>query len=702
MDFAGGRYKVIRELGRGGQKIVYLVEDTALEREAALSLMAGDALSATEAERLRREAQALAQMGAHPHVVTVYDLGEDGGRPFIVSEFVAGGDLAELIERGPLSIARALAITRDLLAALEAIERRGIVHRDLKPQNVWIDAAGAVKLGDFGLALSSHRDRLSISGAISGTPAYVAPEQLEGKEVDGRADLYALGCVLYELLTGRPPFIGPIAAVLSQHLHAEPTPPSRLNADVEPELERFVLALLRKNAADRPASAEAARAMLDGVTPTESLPPTSKEHAAPPSGALREAASSRSRSRAVLALIGVGGVIAWVALHRAPETAPGVPRIAIIAAKERSASVSATVAWALTARVIEEFDRYKEFRPVSPAGVLAAQIELLGDALSVADEAEVVTLARRLGAETVGALAIARAGGDAFTVAIHVYQAREPASGTSSPRERIQASDLDGDGPARVASRLVAALTRHTGLARLTDEIGVAARPMRFDAYQFYVQAQQYCLSFRFEHCEVSIKKALAIDPDNALYHSILMCALSYQGGRDAEATAAGARAAELAPRVTSRHERMLLEQDDLWMTAERARGAGDRGRMRAVAERAMAIDRELMADGDPWGFLYGAAVAQYFLEDREQARDLYHQARDRSPSFYGPYFEEAKLLRGDGTDVARAGQAAALIWTFIDCFPRSDLQATARTDAERLGLPRPSAPPRCPVTKSV
>src|SRR5215813_1219840 len=208
-SLASGRYRVLRVLGEGAQKLVLLVEDTVLGRECALSLVRADRLEPSGLDRFRREAQAIARLGAHPHVVTIYDLGEDQGRPYIACEYLSGGDLRTTMREsgGSLPLARALALARDLCRALVFAHGQGLVHRDVKPENVWLSADGTAKLGDFGLALTVDRSRLSVPGAVVGTASYLAPEQAQGQPVDARIDLYALGCVLYELLTGRPPFL---------------------------------------------------------------------------------------------------------------------------------------------------------------------------------------------------------------------------------------------------------------------------------------------------------------------------------------------------------------------------------------------------------------------------------------------------------------------------------------------------------------
>ena len=212
----------------------------------------------------------MAQLGAQPHIVTVFDIGDEEGRPYIVCEYVSGGDLRQELSHaaGPLPLHRAVAIAMDVCRALVVVHRRGIVHRDIKPANIWLTEDGSAKLGDFGVALAADRSRLTMAGTVTGTAAYMAPEQALGAEVDARSDLYSLGCVLYEMACGRPPFAGddPLA-VISQHVNVAPSPPSQHNEDVPQELEGLILKLLAKAKEERPSSAEETLAELERVAP---------------------------------------------------------------------------------------------------------------------------------------------------------------------------------------------------------------------------------------------------------------------------------------------------------------------------------------------------------------------------------------------------------------------------------------------------
>jgi serine/threonine protein kinase len=230
-----GPYKVIEEIGRGGMGVVYLAEDTRLGRQVALkALPSAMAMQPELRQRLRREARAAATI-SHPCVAVVYALEEVGDHLFIASEYVRGETLRTEIARGPMLPDRARGIAADIARALAAAHDAGVIHRDLKPENVLIKPDGGVKVVDFGIAQieGPEATRLTRAGAMLGTPAYMAPEQLLGASVDGRADIYAWGVVLSEMLVGRHPLqghsgkrstvSGPFATIISRCLQPDPT-----------------------------------------------------------------------------------------------------------------------------------------------------------------------------------------------------------------------------------------------------------------------------------------------------------------------------------------------------------------------------------------------------------------------------------------------------------------------------------------------
>ncbi len=264
------RYRVDAELGRGGMGVVYCAHDLLLDRDVALKQVRETALNEQGKARLLREAQSAAALN-HPNIVDIYDVGQSNGAPFLVMELVSG----ETLDRMKLTLPQILVVASQICAALEHAHAHGIVHRDLKPENIIIltgvgdPPALSAKLTDFGLA-RSNASRLSAEGGIAGTVFYIAPEQALGQAVDGRADLYSLGVILYELITGRLPFTGddPLA-IVSQHIHASPVPPRTNRPDIPPALEAIVLRLLSKDPADRFPSAHEVDLALGKIAANE-------------------------------------------------------------------------------------------------------------------------------------------------------------------------------------------------------------------------------------------------------------------------------------------------------------------------------------------------------------------------------------------------------------------------------------------------
>jgi eukaryotic-like serine/threonine-protein kinase len=274
-----GRYQVIEELGTGGMGRVYKVHDTKIGEKIALKLLRPEAILDRKAlERFSNELK-LARKIRHKNVCQMFDLGEAEGTRYITMEYVRGEDLRQLIRKvGRLSPGQAVAVARQVCEGLSEAHKLGVVHRDLKPQNIMLDEDGNARIMDFGIARSLGGKGITGAGAFIGTPEYMSPEQVEGKDVDERSDLYSLGVILYEMVTGRPPFDGETAlSIAHQHKYEAPENPQKLAAEIPDSLARLILKCLEKDKTERYESARSLQQDLalieEGLpAPEKSLP----------------------------------------------------------------------------------------------------------------------------------------------------------------------------------------------------------------------------------------------------------------------------------------------------------------------------------------------------------------------------------------------------------------------------------------------
>ncbi len=293
-----GQYRVLRVLGAGGMGVVFQAEDPRLQRLIALkAMLPGLAASDSAKQRFLREARAAAAL-KHDHIVTIHQVDEDRGVPFLAMEFLEGEPLDDRLKReGKLPLTEVLRIGREIAEGLAAAHERGLIHRDIKPANVWLEGKkGRVKILDFGLARAATGEaHLTQSGAIVGTPAYMAPEQAQGKNLDPRADLFSLGCVLYRTATGEAPFRGAdMISTLMAVATENPAPPVSLNVEMPAELSDLIMQLLAKKPEDRPESAQALAEILERMA--HETPPRAAK-----AGAQQPGAGRRGRRFAIAA-----------------------------------------------------------------------------------------------------------------------------------------------------------------------------------------------------------------------------------------------------------------------------------------------------------------------------------------------------------------------------------------------------------------
>ena len=381
----GGRYELGPRIGSGGMADVFRGTDVRLGRDVAVKVLRADlARDPSFQARFRREAQAAASLNAST-IVPVFDTGtDDSGVPYIVMEFIDGRTLREVLtEEGRLLPQRALEVTADVCAALEAAHAAGIVHRDIKPGNVMLNRAGDVKVMDFGIArAAADSSAMTQTAAVIGTAAYLSPEQARGEHVDARSDLYSTGCLLYELITGGPPFTGdsPVA-VAYQHVREDPTPPSAYDETLSTEVDAVVLKAMAKNPANRYQSAGEMREDLLRAAAGEPVHATPVLESVPvlaPAAVSAAAYEQRDRSAArgvaygLFGLLLVGIVVGIALLVRGLlGTDSGlVPAPELIGLSQREAVAAIDAAGLTVGDITERFDE-EPFGTVleqSPAG----------------------------------------------------------------------------------------------------------------------------------------------------------------------------------------------------------------------------------------------------------------------------------------------------------------------------------------------
>ncbi len=524
-----GRYEIIEELGTGGMGRVYRAQDTKLNEEVALKLIKPEiAADKRTVERFHNEIKIARKIG-HKNVCRTYDLHEEGRTLYLTMEYVRGEDLKSLIHRTKtLSTKTALAITRQIAEGLGEAHKLGIVHRDLKPGNIMIDKDGQAKIMDFGVARAMREKGISGAGAIIGTPEYMSPEQVEGKEADPRTDIYALGIILFEMLMGQVPFEGETAFSIAAKQKSEPPPiPRKLAPQIPESLNKLILRCLEKDPVNRYQTAEELRTDLEkveqGLPTTERLPPkqksiTSKEITVKftPKKLLIPAAG--------LIVLAIIAILFWhPSPHKPPVISSGKPSLAVLPFENHSGDSSLEylrdafpdlLFSGLSSSKYLKVLRQDEVNDALKKLNLAEGKNLTSDNIKkIAQEAEVSSLLKA---------SFVKAGENLIITAALVSGQTGETQATLSTKaqsiENILGGGLDGL-VKEIKQRLN--LTQEQLATDIDVEIGnvMTRNP---EALKYYVEGEKFHLDMKYGEAIVSLKKAVELDPEFAMAYRVL------------------------------------------------------------------------------------------------------------------------------------------------------------------------------------
>ncbi len=526
------RYQIIEELGHGGMGKVYKVFDTEIQAKMALKLIKPEvSADKTTIERFRNELK-IARDISHKNICRMYDLGKEAGNYFITMEYVSGEDLKSFIRRSrQLVVGTAIFIAKQVCEGLAEAHRLGVVHRDLKPGNIMIDKEGNAKIMDFGIARSISAKGITGAGVMIGTPEYMSPEQVEGKEVDQRSDIYSLGIILYEMMTGQVPFEGDTPFTIGVKQKSEiPKDPRELNAQIPQDLSRLILRCLEKDKEKRYQSADELRTDLERIErgiPTGERPIPKRKTATAKPITLTISRKKLFVPVSVFIVLVIAGVILWRVLPSkklAPlPSASGKPSLAVLPFENYSGDASLEN-WRygfpeLLITGLSSSKYLKVLRQDEVNGVLKKLNLTEGKALTsdnikkIAQEAEVSSLLKS---------SFVKAGGNfIITAALVSGQTGETQATLSMKAQSIE--NILGGGLDGLVKEIKQGLniTQEQMASDIDVEIGkvMTRNP---EALKYYVEGERFHLDFKYDEAIVSLKKAVELDPEFAMAYRLL------------------------------------------------------------------------------------------------------------------------------------------------------------------------------------
>jgi serine/threonine protein kinase/tetratricopeptide (TPR) repeat protein len=565
-----GRYQVIEELGHGGMGRVYKVQDTDIKEKVALKLLRPEiTLDKETIERFSNELK-LARRISHRNVCRMFDLGRAEGTTFITMEFVPGEDLKSFIHRSKqLNIGTALSIARQVCEGLEEAHRLGVIHRDLKPGNIMIDKDGDAKIMDFGIARSLSGRGITGAGVLIGTPEYMSPEQVEGKDIDQRSDLYSLGVILYEMVTDRVPFEGDTPFTIGvKHKSERPRNPRELNPQLPEDLSRVILRCLEKDKANRYQTAE--ELWIDLEKAERGLPTTERIIAPKKSFTSREITVKFNLRKLAVPLSAVivlaaAAVVLWKFIpHQKAPAAPKIENsIAVISFENHTGDKGFDyLQKAIPDLLITSLERESGLYVATWERMLDLLEQMGKKNVDVIDRQLGFELCRREGIKTIVLGSYIKAG-ETFATDVKVLDVET--------KKLLRGSSSKGEGVSSIINKQIDELTKEIsagiGLARKDNE--PAAVPMAdvttrsMEAYRYYVEGRENLRKLYWDDARIAFEKAVKLDSDFAMaYFNLADANLNLE---NIEASDTAIKRAKALSLKTTEKERLYIEAYYAW-----------------------------------------------------------------------------------------------------------------------------------------